>query len=65
MAGKVVSEEIADMIKKRCRKTVVILSPHYVTSSWCRYEATQALDASPSKLLALIMVMNPVPYYSQ
>jgi len=57
MAGKVVSEEIADMIKKRCRKTVVILSPHYLKSSWCRYEATQALHASPSKLPALVTIM--------
>ena len=44
------SEQIAEMIKKECRKTVVILSPHYIESSWCRYEAHHALHASPSKL---------------
>lgn len=44
------SEQIAEMIKKECRKTVVILSPHYIESSWCRYEAHHALHASPGKL---------------
>ena len=47
MPGKVFHEQIADMIKKGCRKTVIILSPDYLRSPWCGYEANQALVASP------------------
>ncbi len=49
MPGKVFHEEIADMIKRGCRKTVVVLSPDYVESPWCKYEANLAIMASPGE----------------
>ena len=47
MPGKVFSEQIADMIKSGCRKTIVLLSPKYLESEWCSYEARMALHESP------------------
>jgi hypothetical protein len=48
MPGKVFSEQIADMIKSSCRKTIVLLSPNYLKSEWCSYEARMALHESPA-----------------
>ena len=53
MAGKVFHVEIADMIKQGCRKTVVILSPNYLKSPWCNYEANIAMVASPGEEMIL------------
>ena len=47
MPGKVFSEQIADMIKSGCRKTIILLSPDYLESEWCSYEARMALHESP------------------
>ncbi len=47
MPGKVLHREIANMIRKECRKTVIILSPDYVNSEWCSYEADLAMVDSP------------------
>ena len=47
MPGKVFHHEIADMITKGCRKTIIILSPDYVQSSWCNYEANLVINRSP------------------
>jgi hypothetical protein len=47
MPGKVFSEQIADMIKSGCRKTIILLSPNYLESEWCSYEARMALHVSP------------------
>ena len=47
MPGKAFCEEIADKIKRGCRKTLIILSPDYLKTPWCRYEACLALDKNP------------------
>lgn len=47
MPGKVFHREIADMITMGCRKTIIILSPDYVESSWCNYEANLVINRSP------------------
>ena len=47
MPGKVFHREIADMITSGCRKTIIILSPDYVQSSWCNYEANLVINRSP------------------
>ena len=47
MSDKVFHREIADMITSGCRKTIVILSPDYVQSSWCNYEANLVINRSP------------------
>ena len=47
MPGYVFSDQIADMIKSGCRKTIIILSPNYIESEWCSYEARLALHQSP------------------
>ena len=47
MPGKVFSDEIADMIKKGCKKTVLLLTPDYIRSPWCNYEARLALHKNP------------------
>ena len=47
MPGKVFHREIADMITNGCRKTIIILSPDYVQSSWCNYEANLVINRSP------------------
>ena len=39
MPGEVFSEQVADMIKQGCRKTVIILSPAYLRSPWCSFES--------------------------
>jgi hypothetical protein len=58
MPGKVFSEQIADMIKTGCRKTIVLLSPDYLESEWCSYEARMALHESPdSKKHVLIPIL--------
>lgn len=49
MSGKAFHEEIADMIKDGCRKTIIILSPDYLKSPWCKYEANVAFMKSPGK----------------
>lgn len=48
IAGKIFHQEIADIIMERCRKIVIILSPYYLKSEWCLYEANHALYKSPS-----------------
>ena len=45
--GKSVGSEIADKIKQGCKKTLIILSPEYLKSPWCKYEASLALHNSP------------------
>jgi hypothetical protein len=47
--GEVLHEKVADMIKQGCRKTVVILSPDYIKSPWCKYEANLAMTESPGE----------------
>ncbi len=47
MPGKVFHQEIANMIRKECRKTVIILSPDFINSKWCSYEADLAMVDSP------------------
>ena len=47
MPDKVFHREIADMITNGCRKTIVILSPDYVRSPWCNYEANLVINRSP------------------
>ena len=49
MAGKVFHEEIANTIKYECWKTLVILSPSYLTSPWCAYEANLSILQCPGK----------------
>ena len=53
MPGQVFHEEIADMIKKGCRKTIIILSPDYIRSPWCNYEANLAFMKSPGELYTM------------
>ncbi|KAL5510668.1 hypothetical protein EMCRGX_G006254 [Ephydatia muelleri] len=58
MPGEVFSEQVADMIKQGCRKTVIILSPAYLRSPWCSFESHLALHHSPdSKEHILIPVL--------
>ncbi len=40
-------EEISDMIKEGCIRTVIILSPDYVSSPWCGFEANLAFIRAP------------------
>ncbi|XP_064397730.1 myeloid differentiation primary response protein MyD88-like [Halichondria panicea] len=40
-------EEISDMIKEGCIRTVIILSPDYISSPWCGFEANLAFIRSP------------------
>ena len=49
MPGKVFHKEIADIIKEGSRKTVIILSPDYLSSEWCVYETNLAVHKSPSE----------------
>lgn len=58
MPGKVFHKEIADIIKEGSRKTVIILSPDYLSSEWCVYETNLAVHKSPSaKAHCLIPVL--------
>ncbi len=47
MPGQAFQDEIADKIKRGCRKTIVIMSPSYTDSPWCTYEARLAHHKSP------------------
>lgn len=47
MPGQSFQDEIADKIKRGCRKTIIILSPDYNQSSWCNYEARLAHHKNP------------------
>nr|CAI68016.1 Toll-like receptor adapter protein [Suberites domuncula] len=47
MSDRAFHQEIADIIKQGCTRTVVILSPDYLSSSWCGYEANLAFTNSP------------------
>ena len=53
MPGQSFQDEIADKIKRGCRKTVIIMSPDYIDSSWCNYEARLAHHKNPGELLLL------------
>ena len=59
MPGYVFSDQIADMIKSGCRKTIIILSPDYIESEWCSYEARLALHQSPGQQAALRHLQSP------
>ena len=60
MPGKVFSEQIADMIKSGCRKTIVLLSPDYLESEWCSYEARMALHESPGNDCSRVSMVTTV-----
>lgn len=47
MPGQSFQDEIADKIKRGCRKTVIIMSPDYIESPWCTYEARLAHHKNP------------------
>lgn len=49
LSDRAFHEEIADMIKKECLRTVVILSPDYLISTWCGYEANLSFTNSPGR----------------
>ena len=57
MPGKVFSEQIADMIKSGCRKTIILLSPDYLESEWCSYEARMALHESPGYFQRVVLIV--------
>ena len=42
---------VAEMISKKCRKTILILSPEYFDSEWGRYEATLSVHSQPGTVL--------------
>ena len=42
---------VAEMITKKCRKTILILSPEYFDSEWGRYEATLSVHSQPGTAL--------------
>ena len=50
MPGQSFQDEIADKIKRGCRKTVIIMSPDYIDSSWCNYEARLAHHKNPGEI---------------
>lgn len=50
MAGQSFQDEIADKIKRCCKKTIIILSPDYIDCSWCNYEARLAHLKNPGKI---------------
>ena len=60
MPGKVFSEQIADMIKSGCRKTIVLLSEDYLKSEWCSYEARMALHESPGVCVCVVCLNLPL-----
>ena len=39
------------MIKEGCIRTIVILSPDYLSSPWCGYEANLAFTNSPGEVV--------------
>lgn len=47
MPGQSFIDEVADKIKRGCRKTIIILSPDYNQCSWCNYEARLAHHKNP------------------
>ena len=47
MPGQSFQDEIADKIKRGCRKTIIIMSPEYIDSPWCTYEARLAHHKNP------------------
>ena len=47
MPGQSFQDEIANKIKKGCRKTIIIMSPDYIDSPWCTYEARLAHHKNP------------------
>ncbi len=47
MPGQSFQDEIADKIKRGCRKTIIIMSPDYIDSPWCTYEARLAHHKNP------------------
>ena len=59
MPGQSFQDEIADKIKRGCRKTIVIMSPDYIESPWCAYEARLAHHKSPGwyKLCLYLLVL--------
>lgn len=69
MPGYVFSDQIADMIKSGCRKTIIILSPDYIESEWCSYEARLALHQSPEcrkhVLIPILFRQCDVPAFMQ
>lgn len=50
MPGQSFIDEVADKIKRGCRKTIIILSPDYNQCSWCNYEARLAHHKNPGDL---------------
>ena len=56
MAGQSFQDEIADKIKRGCRKTIIILSPNYNNCAWCNYEARLAHYKNPGKTITHVHV---------
>ena len=56
MAGQSFQDEIADKIKRGCRKTIIILSPNYNNCAWCNYEARLAHYKNPGKTIVHVHV---------
>ena len=62
--GGQISEQIIDSIEKS-RKVLLILSPHFIRSNWCKFEMTMALQKLVTKghdvlLLAILKPLNGV-----
>ena len=45
---------VAEMINKKCSKTILILSPEYLDSEWGRYEATLSVHTQPGILMEVL-----------
>ncbi len=63
MAGATVVENIQEALRSS-KTTLVLLSPHFVASPWCLYEAREAVNLSveEARRVIVLVVLTHTPF---